>query len=83
MIAEINPAYIATIGLLLDIAGVWFIFKFDLGKGIPVFNSDGTEHMIGQGSSSDRRTWKKRLAGSGIWLITVGFTLQIIALWMP
>ena len=74
--------WVITIGLVLDIIGVFLIWKFELGKGLPVEDSDGKAHMLPLGNEGDRTPVKKFLAGIGLPLIMIGFLLQILGVWI-
>ncbi len=73
---------LATVGLVLDIIGVFFIWAFALGKPLSVPNSSGKEVPLSLGTDADRAEWKKALSNLGLPLILIGFVLQIIALWV-
>lgn len=74
--------WLATIGLALDIVGIWMLFWFGAigGKWI---NQDN--HLIigsddpGATARNERRAWWG--AWGGLALATVGFSLQIVAQW--
>ena len=74
---------IATLGLALDIIGVILIWKFDPGKRLSIPDSTGKYHMVSLGTGKEQAAAKLRLSGWGMFLITLGFFLQGVALWIP
>jgi hypothetical protein len=74
----IDPRWIGTVGLALDVIGVCVLFKWSPRTSVPVGLADGTEARIKTGGKDDTR-----LSRTGLVLILIGFMLQIGGLWAP
>jgi hypothetical protein len=73
---------VTTIGLALDIVGVFLLWKFELGKGVPFTDSNDVTHLVKLGRDSDRTPIKMFFARLGLPLIILGFVLQIAGVWI-
>ena len=72
---------VASVGLVLDIVGVFLIWKFGLGCPLVVKSSEGKDIEVMSGKSEERVTFQ-RMDQAGFVLLILGFTLQIFAVWM-
>lgn len=91
MVKEINPSMdyliyilffsLTPIGLLLDLIGVWMVYKYVLE---PLPNGTGIAYPVNdfiEGPKREEERMKKinRKANIGMWLIIVGFALQFVS----
>ena len=90
-----DPKIVTTIGLLLDIAGIWLLFRYGaagsywIDRPMPSVVSfqmdreDGEEHLGGPALEVLRNMRSaRRNSWWGLGLATAGFALQIVAQWL-
>jgi hypothetical protein len=80
LLANISPV-VSSAGLVLDIVGVWFVFKYGLPESI---DRSGHIHIIVEQADQTEIAKGKhydRMARLGLLLLIVGFLLQLVGNW--
>jgi hypothetical protein len=77
----LSHAAINSLGLVLDIVGVVLIWKFSLGRPLVIKNSKGEDFPVSLGKPESAALYN-RLDHMGVWLILIGFGLQICSNWV-
>ena len=79
----VDPRFVASTGLLMDIAGIWLLFWYGGIAGRRLENPDFVDVMADDDHPLRRvrsRAWQGSYWGLG--LAVVGFALQIVAQWL-
>lgn len=75
-------SWISSIGLILDIIGVLFVFKYGLPE---VLDRQGRGFLLLEGTDDAEAAKARhydRMARIGLFLIIAGFVLQLIGNWL-